>query len=504
VTITNNGTRVTYTPTTDYTGSDSFTYTMKDPGGLTSTATVNITVQDFIPSELGGVVFIDLNGNGITDGLESGLGNIEINLTGTSTGGQAVTMSTRTLADGSYLFENLAPGDYKIKQVQPAFLSDGAEIVGSQGGTLGVNDEITVRLGQDTNGLNNNFTEKGKANAMTKIEEFFATNIGHNVLAAVAFNFPANSQPTTFGAPAAPAWQAVVGDEWSQFHDFRMSLSGDNRLLGVEVKDQADQTLRATVSVLDRSRVFSLGQQANGTLLIKLVGDPSRFNFAPVPNILPTATADTLSITAGATSSVNVIANDGDEDGTLNLSTLTVSQAPAHGTATVNSNGTITYIHDGLAGSSDTFKYTIADNDGGVSAAAQVTVSVNQRPTAVADSTTLAAGATKTINVSANDTDSDGTIALTSIVIVTQPAHGNVAVNTDGTVTYQHDNSAATTDSFSYKISDNLGAQSSTAAVVSIAIGSGEGEADLFGGLADAAHFDAVDSVLADEEDWTI
>ena len=92
-------------------------------------------------------------------------------------------------------------------------------------------------------------------------------------------------------------------------------------------------------------------------------------------------------------------------------------------------------------------------------------------------------------------------MSLASIVIVTQPTHGNVAVNTDGTVTYQHDNSASTTDSFTYRISDNLGAQSNVA-TVSIAIGAGE--EDLFGGLVDSDHLRAVDSVLADESNWTL
>lgn len=51
MTITENGTRVLYTPTTDYTGSDSFTYTIRDPGGLEATAaTANITVQQFDPA----------------------------------------------------------------------------------------------------------------------------------------------------------------------------------------------------------------------------------------------------------------------------------------------------------------------------------------------------------------------------------------------------------------------------------------------------------------------
>jgi VCBS repeat-containing protein len=217
------------------------------------------------------------------------------------------------------------------------------------------------------------------------------------------------------------------------------------------------------------------------------------------------AAADSVAITAGGTTNVTVLSNDTDQDGTLDASSLAITQAPAHGTATKNADGTITYVHDGSAGATDSFKYTVADNDGGVSSAAQVSVAINQRPVAVADNVTMAAGATQTINVSSNDTDSDGTLNLASIVIVQQPTHGNVAVNTNGTVTYQHDNSASTTDSFSYKISDNQGAQSAAAGVVSITIGSGEGEAeaDLFGGLADDAHFQAVDSVLANEENWT-
>lgn len=500
VTISADGKFVIFTPTADYTGPDSFTYTMRDPGGLTATATASVTVQDFIPSSLAGQVFVDMNGSGILDGLESGLGNVEIRLTGTATGGQAVSRTTRTLADGSYLFSTLAPGNYQITQTQPAFLLDSADHAGTQGGVAG-NDVIAIQLSQNTNGVANNFTEAGKPQQMTKLEEFFATNIGHNVLAAVAFAFPANGSATTFGAPVAPVWQTTVGNQWSQFHGFKFALSGDNQFLRIEVLNQQNQAFRSTIPVTDRNRVFSLGQQADGTLLIKLVGDPANFHFSSVPNVAPTAAADTLAITAGATAPLNVVANDGDTDGTLNLASLMISQAPTSGTALANADGTVTYTHNGSAGASDSFKYTIADNSGAVSTAATVTVSVNQRPTAVADTATLAAGASQVINVSTNDTDTDGTLNLASIVITQQPAHGTATVNAAGTVTYQHDNSAATTDTFSYKISDNLGAQSATAAVVSIAIGAGE--EDLVGDLADAGYLQAVDSVLGDEEDWT-
>ena len=44
-TVTTNGTTVTYTPNLNFNGTDTFTYTITDDGGLTDTATVNITVN---------------------------------------------------------------------------------------------------------------------------------------------------------------------------------------------------------------------------------------------------------------------------------------------------------------------------------------------------------------------------------------------------------------------------------------------------------------------------
>jgi len=44
--VANNGSYVTYTPTTGFNGTDSFTYTVSDGNGSTDTATVNVTVVD--------------------------------------------------------------------------------------------------------------------------------------------------------------------------------------------------------------------------------------------------------------------------------------------------------------------------------------------------------------------------------------------------------------------------------------------------------------------------
>jgi hypothetical protein len=43
--VNNNDGTVTYTPDADYNGSDSYTYTVTSPAGITETATVNVTIN---------------------------------------------------------------------------------------------------------------------------------------------------------------------------------------------------------------------------------------------------------------------------------------------------------------------------------------------------------------------------------------------------------------------------------------------------------------------------
>jgi hypothetical protein len=46
--VNNNGGTVTYTPDADYNGSDSYTYTVTSPTGVTETATVNVTINPVV------------------------------------------------------------------------------------------------------------------------------------------------------------------------------------------------------------------------------------------------------------------------------------------------------------------------------------------------------------------------------------------------------------------------------------------------------------------------
>ena len=280
VAISQDGTRIIFTPAADYTGPDTFTYTMRDPGGLTSTATVNLTVRDFVPSALGGRVFIDRDNDGAVDTNESGIGGVEIKLTGTATSGSPVNMTVSSAADGTYKFENLPPGNFTIQQTQPQFLADGKDTSALASATVSGNDKFAVQLAQGTSALNQlNFGERGKPRQLTHIREFFASNLRNNVLASIPYTTPTTSD-ANFPALVSPAWQNQIGTQWSQFHDFKYAISNNNQQLRIQVKNAQNQTLQSTVPLASHAQVLDLGRQ-NGQRLFRLLGSPTAFNFQP-------------------------------------------------------------------------------------------------------------------------------------------------------------------------------------------------------------------------------
>jgi ELWxxDGT repeat protein len=85
-------------------------------------------------------------------------------------------------------------------------------------------------------------------------------------------------------------------------------------------------------------------------------------------------------------------------------------------------------------------------------------------PVAVADSSNSINDAAATIDVLANDTDSDGTLDAASITITTNPAHGT-AVVASGKVLYTPSTGYSGVDTFAYTVKDNQGVASPPATV---------------------------------------
>ena len=204
-----------------------------------------------------------------------------------------------------------------------------------------------------------------------------------------------------------------------------------------------------------------------GVRFTKLNTDPN----APSDNtnVAPVANNDSATLAVSATTQINVLSNDTDSTGAIDPKTVTIVTQPISGTASVNATtGVITYTHNGGAARTDSLTYTVKDDKGLTSNVATVSIAITATPTpptSVADSFSVIKGASASINLANNDTAGTAAINRNSIVISTQPTNGSVTVGTDGNVTYQHNSSNTTTDSFAYTIKDINGLTSAPASV---------------------------------------
>ena len=92
----------------------------------------------------------------------------------------------------------------------------------------------------------------------------------------------------------------------------------------------------------------------------------------------PVAKDDSDQTEEGQSVTTDVLANDSDPDGSLDASTVQVESNPSDGQATANGNGTITYEpNSGFVGT-DSYAYTVEDDDGAESNEATVTITVSE------------------------------------------------------------------------------------------------------------------------------
>jgi hypothetical protein len=184
-----------------------------------------------------------------------------------------------------------------------------------------------------------------------------------------------------------------------------------------------------------------------------------------------TANPDAATVTAGVGSVINVAANDTTTAGTIDLATVVVTSLPANGTATANLDGTVTYTANaGTLATSDSFQYVISNSFGVTSSPATVSVTIDQPLAANLDTGTSIEGGSTTITVLANDTTPAGTtINPSSVVIVTPPTNGTALVNVDGSVSYTHNGTETTSDSFQYTFMNSAG-NTSAAGTVNITV----------------------------------
>ncbi len=273
--VADDGQTVVYTPPADFTGTDTFTYTITDPDGETSEATATIEVLDFTPGSISGVVYFDVDNDGLLGDPESRIGGVTITLSGTDFQGQTVNQTVVTDAAGEYRFENLAPGSYTLSEEPLNYLLDGRETAGSAGGDTSVNDQITLELADGTDATGYLFGERGRLSQYIYLGDYLASTSRQNILSDSIQTDAAGEN----GTQQASRWYSLRGD-WNQPKTADLAPHADE--VDLITTSSTDVVSLATLPMEDVIRVHRLGA-SGGSLLLRVVGTPEELELSPQP-----------------------------------------------------------------------------------------------------------------------------------------------------------------------------------------------------------------------------
>ena len=174
---------------------------------------------------------------------------------------------------------------------------------------------------------------------------------------------------------------------------------------------------------------------------------------------VPVTVADAATTPINTPIAVNVPANDSDPDGTLNLTTVLITDPadntsktsvtiPSQGTYAVNgTTGVVTFTPVAtFTGKTTPVNYTIKDNFGAISAPTPIAISV--LPVGVNDNDITPINTPVTTTVKAND----GNSATGNTVMATNGSHGTTSVDGTGKVTYTPNTGFVGTDTYTYTL----------------------------------------------------
>ncbi len=223
-------------------------------------------------------------------------------------------------------------------------------------------------------------------------------------------------------------------------------------------------------------------------------------------NDAPTAENDNVATDERSPVTIAVLQGDTDVDSSV-IDVTSINDSATVGSVTLNPDDTVTYSPNGKfddlnAGesASDTFEYTISDDQGATSTA-QVTVlitGVTSVFAAVDDSAATDEDSTTIIDLFFNDTGQPAQLTITSLDLTATV--GLVTLNSGGTITYDPNNNFenlaagdSATDTFSYTILNGVGGTSTATVTISLS-----GVNDQPVAADDAAATDELDAISID------
>lgn len=498
--INQNGT-ITYTPTANYNGTDSFTYAISDGRGGSSTATVSLTVNpindapvanaDTGTVQAGNALIINVLANDtdveadpltVTGIGAPGHGTVVLNQNGTvtytaATGYAGADSFTYSVSDGN---GGSATASVNITVTAPPSALVQKQAIFKQGlnGYSGTVDTQIVQASPNTSyGTASTIgVDKGtgeNVQVLLRFSDIFGSLASQVPQGAEIISATLTLDTTNTGDGATLHRMLTSWTDSATYNSLVSGLQTNN----VEARTASDATVTAgslgatTFDVTASVLAWLAGQPNYGWVFVSRGSNGWDFTSAQganppqltinyriageVPNTAPVAATDTATVAEDSSVVISVLANDTDADG--NTLALTGVGSANHGSVVVNQNGTVTYTPVANYHGADSFTYTITDGKGG-SAVGTVNVtvtSVNDAPSALNDAVTLAEDTSTIINVLGNDSDPDGD--LLSVLAVGNAAHGSVVINQNGTLTYTPAANYNGSDSFTYTLSDGQG-----------------------------------------------
>jgi uncharacterized repeat protein (TIGR01451 family)/gliding motility-associated-like protein len=424
---------ITYTPAHDYDGTDQFTYEVCDLTHFCSQALVTITVTpvEDVPVAIDDVASID------EDGILSGT---------------------------SLLFNDFDPDS------SPLTIST-TPVTGPSHGTLVIRTDGTYTYTPDANFHgSDSFVYRVCDDAIPPICATATVTITVNSVndPPVAVNDVKTTNEDT------PVTINVTGND--------TDVDGTIDVTTVDIDPSTAGIQRTKTMAGEGTYVVDAFGIVTFTPVLNFNGTATSISYTVKDNSGALSNIATLSITVTAvndapvTSSISVTTNeDTSVSGTLtatdvegNVLTFTKSTNPSHGTVVVNANGTFTYTPDPNYNGTDSFTYQVCDNGvPSLCATATVTITVtavNDPPVASALPVTTLEDTSVSGVVSATDADGD----VLTFGKSTNPAHGTVVVNANGTFTYTPSLNYNGPDSFVVVVSDGKGGTTSVTVYVTV------------------------------------
>ncbi len=287
VSISSDGKRINYVPpSSSFSGTVTFSYTVGDGSTLTGTANVSLAVSNFVLRDIGGnLVMFDraAENDSIADFL-----TLNLELKGTDFQNQVVTRSV-PVVDGQFRVEDLKPGNYEIVAPALPFLT-------------GSDSKIVINSAPtDSDSVNNTFRVGVLHARYLDIRDFLGSTIGKGLTVAVE---PGKSQN----------WVKGEGD-WTGFKNIQVTMNSAGNSLNVEAtRASNNQRVRGTVPVTNSNRVETRASEG-ATKLMRVRLNASEVTLTPVTTTT-TSTTNTNTNTNTNSSNTNSNANgEGEGEG---------------------------------------------------------------------------------------------------------------------------------------------------------------------------------------------